>query len=162
MGRYDEQLTPDEVLERYTSGPKTGVFTDGSCEGNPGPGGWAAIRVDGDEIVQIESGGDPDTTNNRMELEALIAGLKMLAEDTETTVYSDSNLCVKTANEWAAGWERRGWRRKSGPIANLELVKRLYALARARPRVKIQWIKAHDGSRWNEYADAVATQAIVR
>ena len=83
--RDTELLTPEEVLERFTAGPKTGVFTDGSCEGNPGPGGWAAIRVDGDEIVQVESGGDPDTTNNRMELEALIAGLKMLAEDAESS-----------------------------------------------------------------------------
>ncbi len=162
MGRWEEQLTPDEVLERYTEGPKTGVFTDGSCEGNPGPGGWAAIWVEGDEIVRVESGGDPDTTNNRMELEALIAGLRMLPEDAEARVYSDSNLCVKTVNEWAAGWERRGWRRKSGPIANLELVKELYALARSRPGVEIQWIKAHDGSRWNEYADAVATASIRR
>ncbi len=162
MGRWEQQLTPDEVLERYTSGPKTGVFTDGSCEGNPGPGGWAAVRVEEDEIVEVASGGDPDTTNNRMELEALIAGLKMLPEDAKTTVYSDSNLCVQTVNQWAAGWERRGWRRKSGPIANLELVKQLYALAQARPDVEIRWIKAHDGSRWNEYADAVATAAIQR
>jgi len=162
MGRYEEQLTPEEVLQRYTSGPKSGVFTDGSCEGNPGPGGWAAIWVDDDDIVRTESGGDPDTTNNRMELAALIAGLRMLPEDAELTVYSDSNLCVQTVNDWAAGWERRGWRRKTGPIANLELVKELYALAQARPRVKIQWIKAHDGSRWNEYADALATLSIQR
>jgi ribonuclease HI len=64
---------------------------------------------------------------------------------------------VSTVNEWAAGWEARGWRRRSGPIANLELVKRLYALARARPHVELRWIKAHDGSRWNEYADALAS-----
>jgi ribonuclease HI len=162
MGRYQEQLTPEEVLQRYTSGPKSGVFTDGSCEGNPGPGGWAAIWVADDDIVRAESGGAPDTTNNRMELAALIAGLRMLPEDAELTVYSDSNLCVKTVNEWAASWERRGWRRKTGPIANLELVKELYALAKSHPRVRIQWIKAHDGSRWNEYADALATLSIER
>ena len=154
---YDELLTPEQVLARYTAGPKTGVFTDGSCEGNPGPGGWAAVWVENDEIVRCESGGDPDTTNNRMELAALIAGLRMLPEDAELCVYSDSNLCVKTVNEWAAGWERRGWKRKSGPIANLELVQELYALANAHPNVSLEWIKAHDGSRWNEYADALAT-----
>ena len=162
MGRWEERLTPEEVLERYSGGPETGVFTDGACEGNPGPGGWAAVRVEKGEIVAVESGGDPDTTNNRMELQALIAGLRMLEPDAEATVYSDSNLCVRTVNEWAAGWERRGWRRKPGPIANLELVKELYALAGDRPGVEIKWIKAHDGSLWNEYADAVATTAIVR
>ena len=162
MARYEEQLTPEEVLQRYTSGPKSGVFTDGSCEGNPGPGGGAAVWVDDDDSVRAESGGDADTTNNRMELSALIAGLRMLPEDAELTVYSDSNLYVQTVDDWAAGWERRGWRRKTGPIANLELVKELYALARRHPRVKIQWIKAHDGSRWNEYADALATLSIQR
>ncbi len=108
------------------------------------------------EIVESRTGSAPDTTNNRMELEALIAGLRMLPEDAELSVYSDSNLCVKTVNEWAAGWKARGWKRKSGPIANLELVKELYELAQARPRVEITWIRAHDGSRWNEYADALA------
>jgi ribonuclease HI len=96
-----------------------------------------------------------------MELTALIEALRALPENAETTVYSDSQLCVKTANEWAAAWERRGWKRKSGPIANLELVKRFYALARARPGVRIEWIKAHDGSRWNEYANALASRYLL-
>jgi len=152
----NDLLTPEEVLERYSSGPKTGLFTDGSCEGNPGPGGWGVVWVEDDEIVAEQSGRDPATTNNRMELAALIAAYELLPEDAKATVYSDSQLCVKTVNEWAAGWERRGWRRKSGPIANLELVKRLYALAQAHPGVSLQWIRAHDGSKWNEYADALA------
>jgi ribonuclease HI len=96
-----------------------------------------------------------------MELTALIEALRILPDGTETTVYSDSQLCVKTVNEWAAGWEQRGWRRKSGPIANLELVKRLYGLARAHPAVRIEWIRAHDGSRWNEYADALASRYLL-
>jgi ribonuclease HI len=155
--RVEENLTPEEVLERYHGGPKSGVFTDGSCEGNPGPGGWGVVWVDNDEIVDTRSGTDPSTTNNRMELAALIAAYEMLPEDAALDVYSDSQLCVKTVNEWAAGWEKRGWRRKSGPIANLELVKRLYALAGSHSNVKLQWIKAHDGSRWNEYADSLAS-----
>ena len=150
-------LTTDEVLARFHGGPKSGVFTDGSCEGNPGPGGWGLVWVEDDEIVEERSGVDPNTTNNRMELTALIRAYELLPEDAEVTVYSDSQLCVKTVNEWAAGWEKRGWKRKSGPIANLELVKRLYALAGSHPRVTLQWIKAHDGSRWNEYADALAS-----
>ncbi len=154
---HEELLSPEEVLRRYTAGPKTGVFTDGSCEGNPGPGGWGFVWVEDDRIVAEQSGRDPATTNNRMELTALIQAYRALPEDAVITVHSDSQLCVKTVNEWAAGWEKRGWRRKSGPIANLELVKELYALAAARPGVKLRWIKAHDGSRWNEYADALAS-----
>ena len=163
MSRRDSSplLTTDQVLQRYTSGPKSGVFTDGSCEGNPGPGGWGFVWVENDEIVQEKSGRDGDTTNNRMELTALIEALRVLPEDAETAVYSDSQLCVKTVNEWAAGWEQRGWRRKSGPIANLELVKQFYALARAHPGVRIEWIRAHDGSRWNEYADALASRYLL-
>ena len=155
--RDAEQLTPEQVLKRYSAGPKDGVFTDGSCEGNPGPGGWGFVWVQGDEIVAEDFGHDAATTNNRMELTALIHAFRRLPEDAVVTVHSDSQLCVKTVNEWAAGWEKRGWKRKTGPIANLELVQELYALAGSHPRVKLQWIKAHDGSRWNEYADALAS-----
>ncbi len=154
-------LTPEEVLARYHEGPKTGVFTDGSCEGNPGPGGWGVVWIKDDEIVEERRGMDLSTTNNRMELVALISAYEMLPEDCEIRVYSDSQLCVRTVNEWAAGWKQRGWRRKSGPIANLELVKKLYSLANAHPKVKLQWIKAHDGSRWNEYADALASAYVI-
>jgi ribonuclease HI len=150
--------SPEDALRRYTAGPKRGVFTDGSCEGNPGPGGWSAVWVEDDRVVEERCGDATDTTNNRMELTAMIEGLRMLAPDAETTLYSDSNLCVQTVNEWAAGWEKRGWKRKTGPIANLELVKELWSLAQRHPRVSVRWIKAHDGSRWNEYADVVAAQ----
>jgi len=152
-----EILTPEQVLARYRGGPRTGVFTDGSCEGNPGRGGWAWVWVE-DDAIRGEARGVADaTTNNRMELTALIEALRALPVDAELVVHSDSQLCVKTVNEWAAGWEARGWRRKGGPIANLELVKELYRLARAHPKVELRWIRAHDGSRWNEYADALAS-----
>jgi len=154
-------LTPEEALARYRGGPREGVFTDGSCEGNPGPGGWAWVWVEDDRIVREERGTDPATTNNRMELTALIRALRALPADRAITVYSDSELCVKTINEWAPGWEARGWRRKSGPIANLALVKELYALAHAHPRARLAWIKAHDGSRWNEYVDALASSYLL-
>ncbi len=150
-------LTPQQALQRYQGGPRTGVFTDGSCEGNPGPGGWGFVQVEDDRVVAEQHGFDPDTTNNRMELRALIEALRSLPEDATADVYSDSQLCVNTVNEWAKGWEARGWRRKGGPIKNLELVQELYALAQARPGVRLQWIRAHDGSRWNEYVDALAT-----
>jgi ribonuclease HI len=150
-------LSPEEVLARYRGGPMSGLFTDGSCEGNPGPGGWAVVWVENDVIRAQKSGVDPETTNNRMELTALIEAFGMLPQDADVTVYSDSELCVKTVNEWAAGWEARGWRRKGGEIKNLELVKRLYALAREHPKARLRWIRAHDGSRWNEYVDALAS-----
>lgn len=149
-------LTPEEVLARHSSGPKTGLFTDGSCEGNPGPGGWGVVWVEDDVIRAEKHGSDPATTNNRMELTALIEAYRLLPVEADVPVYSDSELCVKTVNEWAAGWEARGWRRKTGEIKNLELVKTLYTLARAHPKVRLTWIRAHDGSRWNEYADALA------
>jgi ribonuclease HI len=149
-------LTPAEVLERHTAGPKQGVFTDGACEGNPGPGGWAFAWVEDDRVRAEAHGSDPATTNNRMELTALIQAYKALPRDAAVTVYSDSQLCVNTINEWAEGWAARGWRRKTGPIANLELVQELYDLAGLHPKVSLQWIRAHDGSRWNEYVDALA------
>ena len=87
----------------------------------------------------------------------LIQAFRRLPEDAEVTVHSDSQLCVKTINEWAPGWKKRGWKRKTGPIKNLDLVKRLYALAQAKKGISLVWIKAHDGSKWNEYADALAS-----
>jgi ribonuclease HI len=149
-------MTPEEVLESQFSGPDTGIFTDGSCEPNPGAGGWGWVWVEKGEILDHGHGREPDTTNNRMELRALIEAFKKLPEDQDLAAYSDSQLCVNTINEWAVGWEKRGWKRKSGPIKNLDLVQELYALAQAKPRVDLRWIRAHDGARWNEYADALA------
>ena len=107
MPRFDEIQTPEEVLLRHSAGPKEGVFTDGSCEGNPGPGGWGFVWVENDEVREQHFGSDPDTTNNRMELKALIEAYKLLPLDAQVTVHSDSQLCVNTVNQWAAGWERR-------------------------------------------------------
>ena len=157
MPRVEGFLSPEEVLRKHSSGPKTGVFTDGSCDNNPGPGGWGFVWVEEDEILAEAHGHAPDTTNNRMELQALIEAYKRIPREASVTVYSDSQLCVNTINQWAAGWEKRGWKRKTGPIKNLELVQELYALAGDRPNVKLEWIKAHVGSKWNEYADSLAT-----
>ena len=158
MPRYATPiLTPEQVLTRFHGGPDTGVFTDGSCEGNPGPGGWGYVWVEEGKILAQDHGADPDTTNNRMELMALIQAYKKLPLDAKVTIHSDSQLCVNTVNQWAAGWERRGWKRKTGPIANLELVKEVYDLSGQHASATLTWIKAHDGSKWNEYADALAT-----
>ncbi len=151
-------MTTTEVLETFEGGPSTGVFTDGASEGNPGPGGWGAVLVVDDEVVAEDYGSEAHTTNNRMELAALIAGLRMIPPGQAIDVYSDSQLVVNIITKWAEGWEQRGWKKKSpGPIANLELVKEAYRLFRALPDVGLRWIAAHSGNRWNEYADALAT-----
>ena len=86
----------------------------------------------------------------------MIEALKLLPPDEATTVHSDSDLVVKTVNEWARSWEKNGWKRKTGPIANLELVQQLWAIAKERPNVRVKWVAAHDGARWNEYADSLS------
>lgn len=154
----DVVLTTDEVLAEFTEGPDTGVFTDGGSVPNPGPGGWGAVYVVDGEIVGEASGHEPDTTNNRMELTAALAAIRLVPEGTAATVYADSRLVVQTVNEWAAGWERRGWKRKTGPVENLDLVQPLYRAFRSRPELTLEWIAAHSGYLWNEYADALASK----
>jgi ribonuclease HI len=153
----EELLTIAQVLERYTDGPDTGVFTDGSAIPNPGPGGWGAVYVRDGEVIAHDHGHDPATTNNRMELRAIQAALELVPAGTPARIHTDSNLAVRTLTEWAAGWERRGWKRKTGPVENLDLVQPLYHGLRERPELELVWIKAHAGNRWNEYADALAT-----
>ncbi len=146
---------PAEIVDD----PQEGVFTDGSSVPNPGPGGWAAVRVvDGVEVDSL-SGSHPDTTNNRMELEALIHAVDLVPEGESATIYSDSNLAVQTINEWAAGWKRRGWKRKSGPVENLDLVKVAFEKYQERPELELVWIRAHVGFTWNERADELANMA---
>lgn len=151
------KITTSEVLRRFTEGPDSGLFTDGSSSGNPGPGGWGAVLVRGGAVVAECHGSEPYTTNNRMELTAIIEGLSMCSTGDELDVYSDSRLVIDTLTKWAVDWKARGWRRKGGEVKNLDLVQRAYELALERPLVGFRWIRAHDGSRWNEYADALAT-----
>jgi ribonuclease HI len=148
----------DEVLEKFTAGPRSGVFTDGGSVPNPGPGGWGAVYVIGGEIIAEASGHDPATTNNRMELTAVIEAAKLVPVGTPATVYADSKLTINTVTEWAAGWEKRGWKRKRGPVENLDLVKTAFYTFRRRPELRMEWIAAHSGYRWNEYADALANR----
>jgi ribonuclease HI len=153
----EEELTVAQVLDRYEGGPDSGVFTDGAANPNPGPGGWGAVHVVDGRVVDQAYGHEPHTTNNRMELRALIAGYDLVPAGVATTVYTDSRLCFDTITKWAAGWERLGWRRKTGPVQNVDLVQALYQRASARPEIHLAWIPAHAGNRWNEYADSLAT-----
>ena len=155
--RAEENLTLAEVLAKYHDGPDSGVFTDGSASPNPGPGGWGMVWVEGGEIVSQDHGHEVHTTNNRMELAALIAAYRALPENAEVTVHSDSRLCVNTITKWAPNWEKKGWKRKGDPLKNLDLIKELLALYRAHPSCRLVWIAAHSGERWNEYADSLAT-----
>jgi len=145
-------------VRAHEDDPATGIFTDGGCVPNPGPGGWGAVYVVDGEIVEETHGHDADTTNNRMELKALIEGARLVPEGTPITVYSDSNLAVRTINEWASGWQARGWKRKTGPVENLDLVRDAYTIFRKRPELELRWIKAHVGYTWNEYADRLANR----
>jgi ribonuclease HI len=145
------------VLNTYTAGPSSGVFTDGAAHPNPGSGGWGAVYVIDNQIIAEERGAELQTTNNRMELTALLAGYRIVPSGQAAIVMTDSQLCVDTINVWAAEWERNGWKRKRGAIKNLDLVQALYRLARSRPEIELRWIKSHNGFLWNEYADALAT-----
>jgi ribonuclease HI len=140
------------------AGPQTGIFTDGGSEPNPGPGGWGAVRVADGVVVDERYGFDPQTTNNRMELTALIEAYRMLDGDEAIDIYADSQYVVKTATIWAAQWQANGWRRgkKREPVLNLDLVQELLRLAQAHPRARPQWIRGHAGHTWNEYADALS------
>ena len=146
----------NSVLEEHHAGPQTGVFTDGCSIPNPGPGGWGLVYVRDGKIAGQKCGHEPQTTNNRMEMTAIIEAFRLIGEEPAVTIYSDSNLCVQTVNEWAANWERRGWKKKTGEIMNLDLVKEVWALHKKYPQTKLEWIKAHNGWLWNEYADALA------
>ncbi|MDX1659747.1 MAG: ribonuclease H [Nitriliruptorales bacterium] len=153
----EENLTLDAVLEKYDGGPQTGVFTDGSATPNPGPGGWGAVYVVDGEVIRQAHGHEAHTTNNRMELTAVIEAMDLVPEGTDATIYTDSRLVEQTLNQWADDWRRRGWKRKTGPVENLDLVKEAYNKLESRPELEVRWIKAHAGALWNEYADSLST-----
>lgn len=134
---------------------KVCIYTDGACSGNPGPGGWAAIlRYNGHE--KELSGGERETTNNRMELMAVISALTALKESCEVELWTDSQYIARAINEgWLAGWKRRGWRRKEGELKNPELWQRLDALL-GEHKVTVNWLRGHDGQEQNERCDALA------
>jgi len=153
----EENLTLAQVLAKYEGGPASGVFTDGSAFPNPGPGGWGVVWVEAGAVREQRHGKHPKTTNNRMELTALIEAFRLLPDEVEVTVHTDSRLCVDTIESWAPKWERNGWRKRGGEIKNVALVQELLAQRRAHPRCTLQWVAAHAGQRWNEYADSLAT-----
>jgi len=140
--------------------PDLFAYTDGACSGNPGPGGWGALLVarDGDTVVKERelSGGDADTTNNRMELLAAISALESLSRPTALTVVTDSAYVKGGITEWLRGWKRNGWRTSTKkPVKNEDLWRRLDAAA-APHDVTWKWVKGHAGHPENERADELA------
>lgn len=134
---------------------KVCIYTDGACSGNPGPGGWAAILTYGENEREL-SGGEKETTNNRMELSAVIAALGALKQPCEVELWTDSQYIEKAINEgWLAGWKRRGWKRKGGELKNIELWQELDRLLGLH-KVNFNWLKGHDGHEYNERCDALA------
>jgi len=135
------------------------LYTDGSCHGNPGPGGWGAIlQWEGSE--REISGAEPATTNNRMELRAVIEGLRALREPCEVEVWTDSRYVVDGMKLWLANWKRKDWRTADRkPVKNAELWRELDDEA-ARHRARWHWVRGHDGHPENERADRLANAAI--
>jgi ribonuclease HI len=137
------------------------VFTDGACLGNPGPGGWAALlRFDGRE--KELSGGEPDTTNNRMELMAAIAGIEALKRACSVVVTTDSQYVRRGVEEWMARWRANGWKTSDKkPVKNRDLWERL-AAALVSHEVRWKWVKGHAGHVENERVDVLAREEALR
>ena len=131
------------------------IFTDGACSGNPGPGGWAAILCYG-QTEKVLSGGEPLTTNNRMELLGAIAALEALREPCQAELYTDSQYFSNALNlGWLRDWKKRGWRRRDGALKNPDLWQRLDALLEMHT-VHVTWVRGHADNEYNNRCDAIA------
>jgi ribonuclease HI len=139
--------------------PIVEAFTDGACSGNPGPGGWGVLLRMGKNEKEL-CGGESDTTNQQMELQAAIEALKALSKPCRITIVSDSKYVVQGMKEWIHNWKKKGWRTAGKkPVSNLERWQELDTLA-AKHEVTWQWVKGHAGHPENERADELARQGI--
>ncbi len=135
------------------------IFTDGACSGNPGPGGWGAILRQGDLEKEL-SGGEHATTNNRMEMRAVIEGLKALKKPSAVTIHTDSRYVMDGATKWLPGWKTKGWKTADKkPVKNEDLWRALDD-EMARHKISWRWVAGHSGHVENERADALARGAI--
>ena len=134
------------------------IYTDGACRGNPGPGGWGAVLVYGENEKRI-CGGDGETTNNKMELTAVIEALKLLKYPCRVVLCSDSKYVIDGLKlGWAKGWKKKGWKKSDGALKNPELWQRLYELTELH-KVEFVWVKGHAGHPENERCDRLAVAA---
>jgi len=138
---------------------KVELYTDGACQGNPGPGGWAALLLYGGN-EKLVTGSDPDTTNNRMELMAVIGGLEALKEPVELTVFSDSKYITNAFNQhWIDNWVDNRWKASTGkPVKNPDLWQKILELKRPH-QIEWKWVKGHSGNVHNERVDQAAVNA---
>jgi ribonuclease HI len=135
------------------------IYTDGACSGNPGPGGWGALLRWNDHEKEL-SGGEADTTNNRMEMTAVIMALEALKKPSTVDLYSDSKYVLQGITEWLPGWKARGWKTADKkPVKNQDLWERIDSLI-ARHDVRFHWVKGHNGHEENERVDKLAVEAI--
>jgi ribonuclease HI len=141
--------------------PAVLIYTDGACRGNPGPGGWGAVMIAGKHRKEI-CGGDPATTNNRMELMAAIQALETLTRPCKVELHTDSQYVKNGVTTWIHGWKARGWKTADkSPVKNEDLWKRLDA-ARSRHQVDWRWVKGHAGHELNEVADELARKGMLK
>lgn len=135
------------------------IWTDGACKGNPGPGGWGALLRHGRHEKEL-CGGEPETTNNRMELTGVIEALKALKRPCHVIVHTDSQYVQKGMSEWLPNWKRRGWQTADRkPVRNADLWQELDALV-GRHQVEWRWVRGHAGDAGNERADALANRGV--
>ena len=141
--------------------PAVTIYTDGACKGNPGPGGWGALLLSGSREKEL-FGGEAHTTNNRMELTAVIRALQALKRPCDVSIYTDSQYVRQGITAWIEGWRRKGWRTAGGkPVKNLELWQQLDQLAGGGVhRITWHWVKGHAGDPGNERADALANKGV--
>ncbi len=149
---------PSPVESSMKQSVRASLYTDGACSGNPGPGGWAWILERGREET-CGSGFERKTTNNRMELQAAVEGLRSLIGPHAVEVVSDSQYLVKGLNEWIDGWKKRGWKRKEGALLNADLWKDLDQL-RGLHSIRCRWIRGHAAHPQNTRCDRMAVEAI--
>jgi ribonuclease HI len=138
--------------------PKVTIYTDGACSGNPGPGGWGVLLRYGRHEREI-SGGEAETTNNRMELQAALEALRALTQPCDVILFTDSEYLKKGITEWLPNWKRRNWRRKGGKLANVDLWMKLDDEI-SRHRIQWRWVRGHAGHAYNERVDRLARKAI--
>ena len=139
------------------------IYTDGACKGNPGPGGWGAMLTSGETLKEL-FGGELGTTNNRMEMTAVIEALAVLKRPCRVTLYLDSEYVRKGITEWISGWKARGWRTAAKqPVKNVDLWQKLDALVSSGGHtIEWRWVKGHGGDPGNERADALANMGVER
>jgi len=139
---------------------KVHIYSDGACKGNPGPGGWGAVIQYGKHEKEI-SGGELDTTNNRMEMQAAINALNLLIEPCNVTLFTDSKYVIDGITKWIEGWQRNGWKNASKkPVRNSDLWHELIAATKDHD-IEWTWVKGHDGNIGNERADTLASDAAI-